>query len=91
MKPSIMNSLIDYCNKSYVTESIETMNELHPTDRAALLEEFDRKPEMRFGDNLIAACSFVKRKGGGEVDVYSVSEFSYELSIRNRKNSTMRV
>jgi hypothetical protein len=56
-----LDDLISKCNSNNTRKSVGKILEF-PTDQIELLlTEFDRKPDVRFGDNLLYACDIVKR------------------------------
>ncbi len=55
-----MDAILGFCNRSTVEESLAAINSLTTAARADLLAEFHKRPDIRFGDNLLVALSTIQ-------------------------------
>lgn len=55
------DALIARCNAATVEEASARITALSPEERDMLLREYRRRPDGRFGDNLLLACSVLSQ------------------------------
>lgn len=54
-----IDQVIYQCNGQTVEECIQRIESLSNKEREALIAEFKRRPDARFGDNLLVALSVI--------------------------------
>lgn len=54
-----IDRVIYQCNAETVEECIQRIESLSNKEREALIAEFKRRPDARFGDNLLVALSVI--------------------------------
>jgi len=57
----LLNQMISNCNARNTRQSVGEILKLSEENIIKILNEFDKKCDIRFGDNLIYACGIVKR------------------------------
>jgi len=56
-----LDQIISQCNSDNIRKAVGKILVLSESDIVKVLAEYERKCDMRFGDNLIYACGIVKR------------------------------
>lgn len=65
LKPdATVDEIIDYCNDDNPRKSAGRILTLPMNQMHQLMHEYDRKPDGRFGDNLLDACKTVDKWQG---------------------------
>jgi hypothetical protein len=57
----VLDAIISKCNASSVREAAGKLLVLPMKDLRKVLEEYDRSPDIRFGENLLFGCVVVQR------------------------------